>query len=929
MQLRNLIQLLRATAKAYPEHGLSFYLPGKLESVGKAITYPELLQRAEQNAERIHRLGLRPGSIVLLHFNNHLDNLEWFWAVTLAGFTPAMSTPFSNNTEQRGKHIAYLDSLLEKPLCLTTRCLLSEFSVQDTLKIQLIDGFPTAPSAVDGFFKRDGLYHSVDQGRFKNGTDIAALMLTSGSTGNAKAVYLSHSLILSSVAGKSETLQTGSYTSFFNWIGADHVACLTEIHIHGMWTGAKQVFAQAADIVPNPLQFLNIIHRHGVTHTFAPNFFLASLRRALESPEAVDFRSKLDLNTLKAIVTGGEANVVDTCVTVSKLLEQHGTPSNVLRPAFGMTETCGGSTYSNDFPCHDIERQSEFASVGRCIRGMEMRIVDENGKEVESGSTGSLEVRGPVIFPEYYNDQQATKDSFNGEWFVTGDQGTIDHAGMLNLTGRAKETLIINGVNYVLQEIEAVLEDIEGAKPSYTVAFPHRLKNSPTEGLCIVYCPTYSPDDVETRVAANDAIAKASMLQTGVRPLVIPLDENMLQKTTLGKLSRIKIRKAFENGDYDSYRQFNEEEVARFKSAKYEGPANETEEFILGVFQDIFEVPNTELGVNTNWFTFGINSIDIIKIKLKLEKRINAEVPMITVITNPTIRSLGVALEDLQKPHEYNPMVVLQGKGSKTPLWLIHPGVGEVLIFLTLASHITDRPIYAIRARGFEENEEYFANIEDAVTTYHKKIKAVQPHGPYAIAGYSYGSMIAFEVGKVLEHHNDEVRFLGALNLPPHIKFRMRQLDWTNCLLQLSHFLDFFSEEYAHTMHPILQQQPREEVIAHVLSKAPADRMADLGLDAAKLTNWADLAYSLQSSAIDYEPTGSVQSMDVFCAIPLAAVARDMEDWMTNHLGKWRDFCRSSPRFHCVDGAHYTMISPAHVYSFQKILKAALQDRGV
>jgi thioesterase domain-containing protein len=164
----------------------------------------------------------------------------------------------------------------------------------------------------------------------------------------------------------------------------------------------------------------------------------------------------------------------------------------------------------------------------------------------------------------------------------------------------------------------------------------------------------------------------------------------------------------------------------------------------------------------------------------------------------------------------------------------------------------------------------------------------------------------------------------STLSLPPHIKFRMRQLDWTNCLLQLSYFLGFFGEEYAHTMHPILHQQRREEVIAHVLSKAPADHMAELGLDAAKLTNWADLAYSLQSSAIDYEPTGSVQSMDIFCATPLAAVARDMEDRMTNQLSKWRDFCRSPPRFHCVDGAHYTMISPAHVCSFQKIFEGGL-----
>ena len=104
--------------------------------------------------------------------------------------------------------------------------------------------------------------------------------------------------------------------------------------------------------------------------------------------------------------------------------------------------------------------------------------------------------------------------------------------------------------------------------------------------------------------------------------------------------------------------------------------------------------------------------------------------------------------------------------------------------------------------------------------------------------------------------------------------------------------------------------------------------MAELGFDKAKLANWADLANSLQSSATDYEPAGMVESIDVFCAIPLAAVARDMEDWKTNHLGKWADFSRTKPRLHEVDGAHYTMITPTHVYLFQKKLKAALAEKG-
>ena len=92
------------------------------------------------------------------------------------------------------------------------------------------------------------------------------------------------------------------------------------------------------------------------------------------------------------------------------------------------------------------------------------------------------------------------------------------------------------------------------------------------------------------------------------------------------------------------------------------------------------------------------------------------------------------------------------------------------------------------------------------MTTYHRKVKEGHPTGPYASAGYSYGSMIAFELTELLNSYHDEAKILGAFNLPPHIKYRMRQLDWTNCLLQLSYFLDLFSEDHALKVHPILQQ---------------------------------------------------------------------------------------------------------------------------
>ena len=922
----NLISLLSKRAQSNPQRGFTFYEKGRIKESPRSIRYPEFLTLIADAASQIYQLDVKPGSIFLLHFNNHFDNLLYFWAVTYAGYIPAMSTPFSNNLDQRRADIIHLFNLLENPVCLTRQSLLSEFSCQSALRPYIVEGLP---ASIEGVIVRECKFSPpINQGRFKRKEDVAALMLTSGSTGSSKAVCLTHGLILKSISSKCSTLQTSTQTPFFNWIGADHVACLTEMHGHALWAGADQVYAQATDIVANPLAFLEIVLKHRIAHGFAPNFFLSSLSRALHTPEGLALRKTMNLSCLQTIVTGGEANVVETCLALSELLSSHGAPKNCLKPAFGMTETSGGSIYNKLFPSHDVQQGYEFASVGKPIEGLEMRVTDDDGKELPHGSTGSLQVRGPTVFARYLNNPEATLEAFHNGWFLTGDQGMIDAAGHLSLTGRAKELLIINGLNYSPHAIEASLESIEGAIPSYTLVFPYRTKGSDTEGLCVVYNPTYSQDDVEARVSANNAISSAVLLQVGVRPLIIPLNDKILQKSTLGKLPRNKIRKAFDRGEYNTLRKLNEDQVVSHRAMHFEAPSTALEQYIIDTFVDVLGLEGVQLGATTNLFAMGINSINIITIKQRLQKYLVKDIPTITVISNPTARELAEALKAINGHREYNPVVVLQGAGSKAPLWLIHPGVGEVLVFLALASHFKDRPVYAMRARGFEVDEVYFENFDETVSTYIDWIRRKQPNGPYAIAGYSFGSIIAFEVTKILQR-TDEIRFLGIFNLPPHIKFRMRQLDWTNCLLHLCYFLNFFSEDYAHQMHPILQQQSRENALKHVLDIAPRDRMEELGLDDKKLSNWVDLANSLQSSAIDYEPSGEVECLDIFAAVPLAAVAKDMDDWINNHLSKWRDFSKTPPQYHRVDGAHYTMISPAHVHTFQKTLKAVLQQRGI
>jgi acyl-CoA synthetase (AMP-forming)/AMP-acid ligase II len=123
----------------------------------------------------------------------------------------------------------------------------------------------------------------IFQGRYKIEQDLAVLMLTSGSTGNPKAVCLQHGQIISSLSGKSIHHGTTKEDVFLNWIGVDHVANLTEIHLHAISLAAQQVHIQGTDVLANPMWFLETIHSHKVTYTFAPNFFLAALIRSCES----------------------------------------------------------------------------------------------------------------------------------------------------------------------------------------------------------------------------------------------------------------------------------------------------------------------------------------------------------------------------------------------------------------------------------------------------------------------------------------------------------------------------------------------------------------------------------------------------------------------------------------------------------------------
>ena len=930
MAIKVLQHLLKFAAESQSQRGLIIYPPGKVEAPLK-ISYEELRLRAIHNAQLLCSIeGLNKSSVILLHFDNHLDNIVWFWAALYHGCLPAISTPFSNDPKQRDKHLSHLHILLKNPVCITRQNLLNDFAGSKNLKLEVVEKLDH--NETHFVHETDELWSAqVPPSRH----DGALLMLTSGSTGNAKAVVLRHEQIIASITGKASIRQLPRDHAFLNWVGLDHVASMVEIHLQAMHLCVDQIHVQAVDLIASPFMFLKLIDRHRVSRSFAPNFFLSSLIRVLEP--ANGSAEILDLSCLHFLASGGEANPVETCSAVSKLLSACGAPNNVITPGFGMTETCAGAIYNINCPLYDLKKGLEFATLGNCMPGIKMRVTVSSKPQrlAMPNECGDLEVSGPVVFREYFNDEKATTDAFTSDgWFKTGDQALLDSAGNLILAGRGKEQMIINGVKYAPHEIETALDEasIPGVTPSYSICFSHRPKSADTEQICVIYLPAYAPDDIAARVQASELISKVVMLQTSVHPYVLPLDSSVLQKSTLGKLSRAKFRTAFESGQYKTYQQANDEIIETHRAAHFTPPSSEAEKLLLQEFQDVLKLPNSEFGTETHVLERGVTSIDLIKVTRAIEKRLHltTQIPISTMLTHGTVRSLAKVLGFPQTFKKFDPIVTLQNRGEKTPLWLIHPGVGEVLVFLPLAKFFPDRPIHAIRARGFTPGEPYFHDIPEAVDIYHAAIKHHQPTGPYALAGYSYGSMLAFETAKVLERNGDEVRFLASFNLPPHIKARMRQLDWTECLLNLAYFLDLMTEQRARELSPSLHGVDRSRALERVVHDvaAPA-RMAELSLTPDALAHWAGVAFSLQSMARDYEPRGTVGAMDVFYCVPLAAVASSKEEWRVHHMSQWAEFCRTEVRFHDVGGSHYTMIGPEHVGGFQRKLRSALRARGL
>ncbi|HEX2569056.1 MAG TPA: amino acid adenylation domain-containing protein [Polyangia bacterium] len=531
--------LRRAVAQA-PGERLVFR-----QADGSEVTasYASLCQGAEVVLGGLRRLGVEPGAPVLFQLERNQDFITALWGCLLGGFVP-VPLSVAPSYEQRNSAVAKLENawrLLGRPLVLTgarttegVRGLGAFLDLPDWRVAVMDDLRGDAPAG-----RPDRSWHAARP------DDVALMLLTSGSTGVPKAVMLSHRNILARSAG---TAQMNGFTVeevSLNWFPLDHVGGVVMFHLRDVYLGCRQIHAPTETVLEDPLRWLDWIDRYRVTLTWAPNFALGLIN---DQAEEVAHR-RWDLSSLRFILNAGEAIVARTSRRFLELLAPHGLRGDANHPAWGMSETSSAVTYSELFSLGTTADSDAFVEVGAPIPGAAIRIVDAEDRPVSEGTTGRLQVRGLSVTRGYYERPDLNRESFTADgWFKTGDLGRM-RAGRLTITGREKDVIIINGVNYYSHEIESVVEEVAGVAVSFTAACAVRSPGRDTDELAIFFCA--DEPEGEALLPLLRAVRGRVVRGIGINPdHLLPVRREEIPKTGIGKIQRAELRRRFEAGEY-------------------------------------------------------------------------------------------------------------------------------------------------------------------------------------------------------------------------------------------------------------------------------------------------------------------------------------------------------------------------------------------
>jgi long-chain acyl-CoA synthetase len=280
--------------------------------------------------------------------------------------------------------------------------------------------------------------------------DTAVILYTSGTTGTPKGAELTHANLHRNCDVAVGMWDLGSETIT---LGA-----LPLFHSFGQTCSMNATIAAGGTLtlIPrfDPMKALEIIQRDRVSVFLAvPTMYGALFHQ--------ENRENYDTSTLKLCGSGGSAMPVELMRGFEQAFN-----CKVLE-GYGLSETSPVASFNHP------DRERKPGSIGTPVDGVEMKIVDDDGEEVEQGGVGEIVIRGHNVMKGYWNNPDATADAIRNGWLYTGDMAKVDEEGYFFIVDRKKDMIIRGGYNVYPREIEEVLYEHPAVREAAVVGVPH------------------------------------------------------------------------------------------------------------------------------------------------------------------------------------------------------------------------------------------------------------------------------------------------------------------------------------------------------------------------------------------------------------------------------------------------------------------------
>ena len=674
------------------------------------LSYRELNRRANQLAHYLRELGVGPDTRVALCVERSLEMIIALLAVLKAG---GAYVPLDPAYPVERLHFMLADAA---PVVLLTQSRLQN------LFSEYVHGLPVLTLEDPVFWSEQPDWNPAPDAIGLTSSHLAYIIYTSGSTGSPKGVAVEHRSVVNlalaqtqafNIQPESRVLQFASF-SFDAFVSEAttslcHGASLRLVSQEKAWSAQKLTDA---------------VTKHAITHVTLPPTLLAAL------PHYVD------LSPVTTLIVAGDS--------IKSSLVKQWKEGRKLTNAYGPTETTVCATL-----CDCAVVDAGPIPIGRPIANTQVYILDGYGEPVPVGVSGELYIGGAGVARGYLNRPELTAEKFlkdpfrdepNARMYRTGDLGRWLADGNIEFLGRNDFQVKIRGFRIELGEIEARLADHAAVREAIVVAREDILGDKRLVAYYTVADTASERVDAEELRSYLTATLPEYMVPAAyVRLTAVPLTPN-------GKLDR----GALPAPDEDAY-----------ATVGYEAPQGETEKSLAQIWADLLRLDR--VGRHDNFFNLGGHSLLAVRLIARMQRTLDIKLSINDLLTNQTVVSLASHIDQQQLPTADDKAILIRQGDPSNILFLVHCGSGKLYYAAALALHVHPGiSIYGLPPQSSESTP--LKTIHGMATRMVKMIHAIQPNGPYNIAGWSFGGLIAFETATQLIGEDQQVKFLGLFD---------------------------------------------------------------------------------------------------------------------------------------------------------------------